>query len=354
MSPKVSSRSRETSGFTYTKPVSAAPFPYVILGGRDDVAASAESAPVENGRTWFAAYAESAAPRWNNAREALARSLAISSADTAALPHREDAAWDGGAVLAPARQIAPVAEVPIIKLRAKRRELKLNMAPVKVASVAAIPAAVANDSREFSFPVMQDGLAPLMPIPGADKMVAQVALPPATRFVPLAAPAPVRESDGRFEKVAGAIFFCGLAGVIGFWAFKEYVSPGMGKADSTPVVAAEVSAPNTASKARPEAVVAAPAVSAPASASISAPEVATAGKLAEPAQASPAFTNYVRGLRVSGVSFGASPRAFINGRTVNVGDLIEPMLGVRLASVDGASRHLVFEDTSGARVTTRY
>lgn len=240
-----------------------------------------------------------------------------------------------------------------MKLRAKRRAPTLNTTPVEVAAVAAVPAAEASHSDELGFPVMQDGLAPLAPIPGAGKVVASVALPPITKFVPVVATAPVRDSDGQFKKVVGMILLCALVGAAGFLAFQEFILPGLEKADSTPVVAAEASTPKAALPVRPAAV-AGPAVSAQANVSIPAPEVAATAAVAGPAQASPAFTNYVSGLRVSGVSLGASPRALINGRMVHVGDLLEPTLGVRLASVDGASRHLVFEDASGASVTARY
>jgi hypothetical protein len=39
---------------------------------------------------------------------------------------------------------------------------------------------------------------------------------------------------------------------------------------------------------------------------------------------------------------------------VHLGDLLEPTLGIRLVAVDGAVRHLVFEDNAQARLTARY
>jgi hypothetical protein len=155
---------------------------------------------------------------------------------------------------------------------------------------------------------------------------------------------------------------CGLLGAAGFLLFSEFVSPALNLRSAESGAPQPVASQATVPEATVPAVVApsqspAPVIaSAPAWADESEAGVgaAAAAKPAEPAQASPAFVSYVAQLRVSGVSLGASPRALINGRMVHLGDLLEPTLGIRLVAVDGAVRHLVFEDNAQARLTARY
>lgn len=362
--PKVSDVAQGSAGKALAKEAPLVPFPYVVLGGRDDLAEAAGgevAAPIlENERAWFVAHVDLGAPRWVNAREALVKSLAIEE-PMAPAPAQDDAAWDGGApTLAPldAAQVAmraPVipapapapalAPAPAIKLRAKRRAPSLNTNPPMLAPVE--PVVGAEDAGDSVLPLLKEGLAPLVPIPGLGGAGGFVA-PPLVEDV-VAARAPARQSAGRFKKAVGMVLLCGLLGVAGILLFQELMPSGARASIAEPVVEAKVvpeaSAPVVA------AVPASPAANEPAVASAPVAEVVAP---AAPAHASPEFANYVSSLRVSGVSLGASPRALINGRMVHVGDLIDPALGVRLVAVDGAARNLVFEDNSTALVRARY
>jgi len=51
---------------------------------------------------------------------------------------------------------------------------------------------------------------------------------------------------------------------------------------------------------------------------------------------------------------GASPRAFINGRMVRAGEMVDEMMEINFDSVDPATRSIVFKDSTGATVSRRY
>jgi len=70
--------------------------------------------------------------------------------------------------------------------------------------------------------------------------------------------------------------------------------------------------------------------------------------------ASPAFRTFVASAKISGVFQGASPRAFINGRMVRAGEMVDEMMEINFDSVDPATRSIVFKDSTGATVSRRY
>ena len=70
--------------------------------------------------------------------------------------------------------------------------------------------------------------------------------------------------------------------------------------------------------------------------------------------ASPAFRTFVASTRISGVYQGTPPRAFINGRLVHTGEIVDPEQEIYFDSVDLANRSIVFKDAGGATVSRRY
>ena len=71
-------------------------------------------------------------------------------------------------------------------------------------------------------------------------------------------------------------------------------------------------------------------------------------------EASQAFRTFVADAKISGVFQGTPSRAFINGRLIRVGEVVDSSLGVRFESVDPATKTIVFKDTTGAKVARRY
>jgi hypothetical protein len=70
--------------------------------------------------------------------------------------------------------------------------------------------------------------------------------------------------------------------------------------------------------------------------------------------ASSAFRSFVATAKISGVYAGNPPRAFINGRLVRVGEMVDDVQEIYFDSIDAASRSLVFKDARGATVSKRY
>lgn len=70
--------------------------------------------------------------------------------------------------------------------------------------------------------------------------------------------------------------------------------------------------------------------------------------------ASSAFRTFVASAKISGVYQGTPPRAFINGRLVHTGELLDDTLEIYFDSVDLAARSIVFKDSTGATVSRRY
>ncbi len=132
---------------------------------------------------------------------------------------------------------------------------------------------------------------------------------------------------------------CALAGAAGFWLVQNFTLPDVRGMKWPWTSGGTASALSDAEQISVAATTA---------------QVAETTKPAEPPEASQAFSDYVNGLRVSGVSLGTSPRALINGRVVHVGDLIDPVQEIRLVEVDGTARNLVFEDRSTARMRKHY
>lgn len=85
-----------------------------------------------------------------------------------------------------------------------------------------------------------------------------------------------------------------------------------------------------------------------------APGVSVTTEIQASKEASPAFRSFVTEAKVTGVYQGSPPRAFINGRLVRVGQLVEEGLAITFDGIDAENRMLLFIDRSGARVSKRY
>ena len=100
-----------------------------------------------------------------------------------------------------------------------------------------------------------------------------------------------------------------------------------------------------------------PAAPAPKTATVMttlAPGLAAGTQVEAAPQASPAFRSFVANAKVSGVFQGTPVRAFINGRMMHVGDLVDPVLGIFFDGVAGDRRQLIFKDKSGATVGRKF
>jgi hypothetical protein len=75
---------------------------------------------------------------------------------------------------------------------------------------------------------------------------------------------------------------------------------------------------------------------------------APSGASVEP---SPEFRAFVAGLKISGIFLGTNARILADSRVYRVGDTLDRERGIRLLSVDGDPRKIVFEDKTGARVS---
>ncbi len=71
-------------------------------------------------------------------------------------------------------------------------------------------------------------------------------------------------------------------------------------------------------------------------------------------EATPAFRSFVADAKISGVFQGTPPRAFINGRLVRLGEVVDSSLGIRFDSIDPKTKNIVFKDASGATVGRLY
>jgi hypothetical protein len=69
---------------------------------------------------------------------------------------------------------------------------------------------------------------------------------------------------------------------------------------------------------------------------------------------SPAFSQLVGGLKVSGVLQGTPVVALVNGRKIRAGELLSIDSDIRLVDADFAERRLIFEDGTTARAFVRY
>ena len=72
-----------------------------------------------------------------------------------------------------------------------------------------------------------------------------------------------------------------------------------------------------------------------------------------PPPASLQFKAGVEALKISGVRGGSSPRIFIGGTSYQVGDLVNPQLGITFEGYNSHTRSIIFKDKTGAIVERR-
>lgn len=110
----------------------------------------------------------------------------------------------------------------------------------------------------------------------------------------------------------------------------------------------------SAGQSPPPSASAAPAL-APGSVSEIAPGVtATRNDVIATPKASPAFRRFVADARITGVFQGNPPRAFINGRIVRAGEVIDQDLGVVFESIDAENKTITFKNRAGVTVVRKY
>jgi hypothetical protein len=73
-----------------------------------------------------------------------------------------------------------------------------------------------------------------------------------------------------------------------------------------------------------------------------------------PPAPTPVFRAWVENLQVRGVRGGAAPRIFIGNSSYQLGDLVNPQLGISFDAYDATTRVLTFKDKTGARVERRH
>ncbi len=73
-----------------------------------------------------------------------------------------------------------------------------------------------------------------------------------------------------------------------------------------------------------------------------------------PESASPEFKAFISDLRVSGVFQGEHPRVLINGRTFEVGEMVNDDLGVVFTGIDAERELVLFKDRTGVTLVKKY
>jgi hypothetical protein len=83
--------------------------------------------------------------------------------------------------------------------------------------------------------------------------------------------------------------------------------------------------------------------------------LATTSDVVVTTEASPAFRAWAANVKIAGVFPGRTPpRAFINSRAVDAGQIVDDALGIIFESVDTDKNVLVFRDKSGAKVMRKF
>jgi hypothetical protein len=70
--------------------------------------------------------------------------------------------------------------------------------------------------------------------------------------------------------------------------------------------------------------------------------------------ASAELRSWVASARLSGLFLGANPRALINGRMVQPGQVIDETLKVTFDKIEADGKTLVFRDATGATVSRKF
>jgi hypothetical protein len=189
---------------------------------------------------------------------------------------------------------------------------------------------------------------------------------------------PVRAGRKRVLVLGGALAGVLALGVGGFFAFSYFTTPEppplpkkaapAAKAPApVPPAAAPASGPIAQTKAtlapvngaradatnEVVAASAAPSGPAPTAAAPTTAAALTPAAPSGPPPANPAFREWVKTLKISGVRGGSTPRVFIERTAYGPGDLVNPALGITFEGYDAERRVLLFKDKTGATVERR-
>jgi hypothetical protein len=83
--------------------------------------------------------------------------------------------------------------------------------------------------------------------------------------------------------------------------------------------------------------------------------MATTSDVVATTEASPAFRMWAANVKIGGVFPGRTPpRAFINSRAVDAGQIVDDALAIVFDSVDDDKKIIIFKDKSGAKVVRKY
>ena len=66
------------------------------------------------------------------------------------------------------------------------------------------------------------------------------------------------------------------------------------------------------------------------------------------------FVAWVEEVKIGGVREGANPRVFINGRTINLGEMVDLALEISFDSLDAQRNLVIFKDATGAMVAKKF
>ena len=261
-------------------------------------------------------------------------------------------------------------------------KLKIKLPGAAAQEVAAPPAEAPPDPPSLPpFPVVvppppepevSEAVAPPAPKPGSPKRGAPLPVPAGTRpgvFKRPRVPAALLAAERRKRLWKYALIAVGgilLAGAVIFGAFLKFAEPLPPQHIPTRTIAPPVVAP-TAETAVPTKPVVAPKVKAAvpvesdgtrvdstATVELTPGVMATTESIKAVPNASSAFRTFVASAKISGVYQGTPPRAFINGRLVHTGELLDDTLEIYFDSVDLSARSIVFKDSTGATVSRRY
>jgi hypothetical protein len=122
----------------------------------------------------------------------------------------------------------------------------------------------------------------------------------------------------------------------------------------TPPPAKPVPAPSKVEVAKPVETGPATRVDSTATVELTPGVMATTESVKAVPNASSAFRTFVASARISGVYQGTPQRAFINGRLVRAGEMVDSSLEIYFEGVDLDNRSIIFKDSIGATVSRRY
>ncbi len=311
----------------------------------------------------------------------------------------------GASGSAPGATLPPADGTPV-KLRLQTPQSNPPPLPPGTDADALPPPPVPSEPAAPPIPPVPPVMPPVGPGPAGDEAAEGLPLRPPDHIVPhLRAPQPVSEIEAQIRAslppppppparkrspMKAMVIILGVLLVIvaGFWFAGRMIYERFFMAEPTPAVAPApattlpgklieetVEARRAREQARIDSVIdgadpvvagdaeaaPTPAVVAPAADVDSSGGVPVAKPIAEPEEpmavapvASAQFLAFVDGAVIGGVFQGEPARAFINGRTVRSGELVNERLGIVFVGLDDTRRKLIFRDDTGAEVVRKF